>query len=147
MCSSSQDREFRLLQGMQGWQLPASGSAAALPADHTLQESLAALKIAVPARGTSSLGSSVGENCWRGQHEGGEAGRAFLKRCAGLLWECLSGTRSLARGLEWSVAADRSARTPEEFARALGWSGAICLSVSKCPHHYFRSPTWTPAGA
>lgn len=31
------------------------------------------------------MGFSVRENYWRGQHKGGKAGRAFLKRCAGLL--------------------------------------------------------------
>lgn len=81
--------------------------------------------------------------------EGREGWQGFPQEVCWVLVECFSGRRSLAPGLEWSEAADRSARTPEELARAfcrqeLGWSCAICL---KCPHHYFYSPSWTPARA
>lgn len=97
----------------------------------------------------------MGEKYWIGQHKGGKAGRALLKRASGgtvVQGEDPWHMARILHSLEWSVAADRSARTPEEFARAflrqeLGWSCAICLNISKCPHHYFYSPIWTPAHA
>lgn len=85
------DREHRLLQEMKGWQLSGSGSHAALQPTMGCRRGPAAslvlseIKNCCACTGSSSLGSSVRENYWIGQREGEKAGRASLKRCAGLL--------------------------------------------------------------